>query len=98
VKEVTYWHLELPQHEVILAEGLPCESYLDTGNRAAFANGGQIAQVTPDFASWRWEAAACAALVVSGPLIEALRRRLQQRARQGVDDRRDISSFCAVTG
>ena len=34
--EVTYWHVELPRHEVILAEGLPCESYLDTGNRSAF--------------------------------------------------------------
>jgi hypothetical protein len=35
---VTYWHIELDQHDVILAEGLPCESYLDTGNRAAFEN------------------------------------------------------------
>jgi hypothetical protein len=36
VDEVTYYHLELDRHEVILAEGLACESYLDTGNRAAF--------------------------------------------------------------
>ncbi len=33
---ITYWHVELPCHAVILAEGLPAESYLDTGNRAAF--------------------------------------------------------------
>jgi len=33
---VTYWHVELDRHRVILAEGLPCESYLDTGNRDAF--------------------------------------------------------------
>jgi hypothetical protein len=39
VDEVTYYHVELAEHDVILAEGLPCESYLDTGNRAAFANG-----------------------------------------------------------
>ena len=32
-----YFHVELPRHAVLLAEGLPCESYLDTGNRAAFA-------------------------------------------------------------
>ncbi len=31
-----YHHLELARHAVILAEGLPVESYLDTGNRAAF--------------------------------------------------------------
>ncbi len=40
VEDVTYYHVELATHDVILAEGLPCESYLDTGNRAAFANGG----------------------------------------------------------
>jgi hypothetical protein len=38
VDEVTYYHVELAAHDVILAEGLPCESYLDTGNRAAFAH------------------------------------------------------------
>jgi hypothetical protein len=38
VDAVTYYHVELSDHEVILAEGLPCESYLDTGNRAAFAD------------------------------------------------------------
>ncbi len=36
VDEITYWHVELPAHSVLLAEGLACESYLDTGNRAAF--------------------------------------------------------------
>jgi hypothetical protein len=45
VESVSYWHVELARHDVILAEGLPCESYLDTGNRGAFANGGAAAQV-----------------------------------------------------
>jgi hypothetical protein len=36
-REVQFFHLELPAHTVILAEGLPAESYLDTGNRALFA-------------------------------------------------------------
>ena len=39
VDQVSYYHVELPSHDVILAEGLAAESYLDTGNRAAFANG-----------------------------------------------------------
>jgi hypothetical protein len=34
---ITYWHVECARHEVLLAEGLPAESYLDTGNRGAFA-------------------------------------------------------------
>ena len=36
IDEITYWHVELPTHGVVLAEGLACESYLDTGNRSAF--------------------------------------------------------------
>jgi len=40
VDRVEYWHVELPSHEVLLAEGLPVESYLDTGNRSAFGTGG----------------------------------------------------------
>jgi hypothetical protein len=34
---ITYLHVELDRHDVLLADGLPCESYLDTGNRHAFA-------------------------------------------------------------
>jgi hypothetical protein len=49
VDAVTYWHVELARHDVLLAEGMPCESYLDTGNRAAFANGGGALQLHPDF-------------------------------------------------
>ena len=33
---LTYFHIELARHDVVLAEGLPSESYLDTGNRGDF--------------------------------------------------------------
>jgi hypothetical protein len=36
VEAVTYFHIEVTGHEVLLANGLPAESYLDTGNRRAF--------------------------------------------------------------
>jgi hypothetical protein len=78
--EAFYYHIELSTHGVLLAEGLPAESYLDTGNRAAFANGGAAVQMRPDFALWVWEAAACAPLVVDGPAIVAARERLHARA------------------
>jgi hypothetical protein len=44
--EVTYWHVELDRHAVLLADGLPAESYLDTGNRAGFANAGDAVAST----------------------------------------------------
>jgi phospholipase/lecithinase/hemolysin len=38
LRAVTYWHLELAHHAIVLAQGLPAESYLDTGNRSAFTD------------------------------------------------------------
>ncbi len=80
VAAVTYWHVELDHHAVILAEGLPAESYLDTGNRAAFANGGGAVQLHADFARTIWAREACAPLVVSGVELEAARSFLRWRA------------------
>lgn len=45
VDKVRYYHVELSHHAVILAEGLPCESYLDTGNRSAFAEEGEASNL-----------------------------------------------------
>lgn len=48
-REVTYFHLELDCHDILIAEGLAAESYLDTGNRGTFANGDQPIVLHPDF-------------------------------------------------
>ena len=37
-RAITYYHIELETHDILLAENLPAESYLDTGNRGMFAN------------------------------------------------------------
>jgi hypothetical protein len=39
VDQVEYWHVELATHDVLLAEGLPVESYLDTGKARGAAPG-----------------------------------------------------------
>ena len=94
--EVAYYHVEVQDargdaaHSVLLAEGLPAESYLDTGNRNAFANGGGAALLhpdfarpdfaRPDFAHTVWQNSAVAPLVLSGPVLRAVRRRLALRA------------------
>jgi hypothetical protein len=57
--DIVYWHVELASHDVLLAEGLPCESYLDTGNRSAFGGCRSVAfgdaavamRLPPDFSS-----------------------------------------------
>ncbi len=79
VRRVTYHHIELAEHDVVLAESLPAESFLDTGNRAAFLNGGRVVQMHPDFSALTWDARACAPLEVTGPRVNAVRERLAQR-------------------
>ena len=82
VDAVTYWHVELSDHDIILAEGLPCESYLETGNRGAFANS-ELMDLYPTFersATGAWADEACAPHVESGPYIDAVRARLVERA------------------
>jgi collagen type I/II/III/V/XI/XXIV/XXVII alpha len=81
VTDISYWHLELPTHDVFLAEGLSAESYLDTGNRGAFANGGPVRHLHPDFARTIWAAEACAPQITHGPILAALRARLAGRTR-----------------
>ncbi len=48
-REVTYFHVELTSHDILLAEGLAAESYLDTGNRDMFENAGPSLVLHPDF-------------------------------------------------
>jgi hypothetical protein len=42
VDTITWFHLELLDHEVILADNLPVESYLDTNDHADFTDGGAV--------------------------------------------------------
>jgi len=77
---LTYFHIELDRHAVLRAEGLPAESYLDTGNRAAFANGGRTVMLHPEFALQVWRRDACADLVLDGPQLEAARSLVLDRA------------------
>jgi Hint domain len=82
VAEITYYHVELDRHDVLLAEGLPAESFLDTGNRAAFENGGASVMAHPDFSRAVWERHAVAPLVWEGRLLADARGRLAARAGQ----------------
>jgi collagen type I/II/III/V/XI/XXIV/XXVII alpha len=76
VDEVSYHHVELARHAVLLAEGMSAESYLDTGGRGNFANGGEAVALHPDFTFRTWDAEGCAPLVVTGPQLRSARERV----------------------
>jgi len=84
-------------HDAVLAEGLACETFLDTGNRGAFANGGGPVAPYPDFSARMWEAMGCAPLAVHGARLEfGSRRRLRDRApRPGVMGMRPADTVLA---
>jgi Hint domain len=77
--DVTYYHVELRDHDLLLAEGLLAESFLGTGERSNFANGGGSVRLFPDFSprassvSDHWETGACASLIQTGPRLDAAR-------------------------
>ncbi len=82
VEQVTYHHIELPRHAVVLAEGLGAESFLDTGDRSALGlgrwtdeagAGGMDVQLLRD-------ALACAPIRVTGLQVDRVRVLLAARA------------------
>jgi Hint domain len=85
VKSITYYHIELPRHSVLLAEGLPAESYLDVGDRGSFGNNSGLTQLQPVFggeghnALLIRDALGCAPLCVLGPEVDAARTLLASR-------------------
>ncbi len=72
--EAHYFHIELDRHDIVLAEGLAVESYLEAGGRTAFL-GGKVTTLAPDFAARAWEAQGCAPLRLLGPEVQAVRAR-----------------------
>jgi hypothetical protein len=81
---VDYYHVELDDHAVLLAEGLTAESYLDTGNRGFFANSGEPLVLHPDLSA-ATEAptradGSCAPFVWAEDDVQPIWQRLAERA------------------
>jgi len=71
-QEVTVYHIELADHDVLLAEGAPAESYRDDGNRWLFRNANSGWDQGPK--------SPCAPILTGGPIVDAIWRRLVDRA------------------
>ncbi len=84
-RSVTYFHIELDSHDVLLAEGLATESYLDTGNRGMFENAGLPLTLHPEFGTpndqMRRETESCAPFVADARRVAPVWRALARRAR-----------------
>ena len=70
--EVTFWHVELDRHAILLANGAPAESYLDTGNRRQFSNSALTYDPAVPSSQNPF-----AEMVFAGTRLEAIRARLR---------------------
>ncbi len=81
---VDYYHVELDRHAILLAEGLPAESYIDTGNSGFFANSGAPLVLRPDLTDELGyptrEAGSCAPFVWDEASVRPVWQRLADRA------------------
>jgi autotransporter-associated beta strand protein len=69
---VEFYHVELPSHDVLIADGAPAESYKEEGNQLGFLN----ADRPTDIARSDWYAT----VLSSGPIVAAAWRRLLDRS------------------
>ena len=94
--EITYWHVELETHDILLANNLPAESFLEMGaNRALIDDA--AAPDLPLEVLQRTHADFCRPLVDGGPLLAVLRQRLEERAeRLGWTQSQEIGLCCTA--
>ena len=81
-RSVCYYHVELDRHDILLADGLAAESYLDTGNRGMFARAGSPLVLHPDVCNdqARREAESCAPFADLPDQVEPIWQSLAARA------------------
>jgi autotransporter passenger strand-loop-strand repeat protein len=79
---VSYHHIELAQHDVVLAHGLPTETFLDLKDGADYGRGPAPTRLYPDHSARMWEAFGCARLIITGPEFLAARASVARIATQ----------------
>ncbi|MBM7047475.1 MULTISPECIES: Hint domain-containing protein [Rhizobium] len=75
-----YYHIELEQHSIILAEGAQTETYLDLGGRLSFLEPG-VLRFGPITGTRTWNDW-CYPPVYAGSVLEAARMALRDRAQE----------------
>ncbi len=72
---IEYLHLELGEHDIILAKGAPAESFVDDDSRALFNNAAEFKLLYPN--EKPRPPAFCAPRVTGGPALAHVRTRLE---------------------
>jgi hypothetical protein len=78
---ISYWHVELESHDILIANNLPAESYLAIANRGAFE---ELRGVLPAMLEGRERTHAdfCRPVITGGPTLDWVRQRLAARVEE----------------
>ena len=104
VEQVDYFHIELETHDVIVAEGVWSETFVDDDSRGMFHNAPEFAALYPDEVPR--PARYCAPRLDAGYELEVIRAKIAARAGFGAGSRAagplhgHVDSFgpCAIEG
>ncbi len=77
VAPVSYFHIELEDHDIVFAEGAPAETYVDDASRMLFDNADEYAEL---YGAWTKPGSFATPRIEEGIQIAALRHRLAARA------------------
>lgn len=77
VAEVSYFHIELEDHEIIFAENCPAETFMQEAFRTQFENAADFRRLYPGAAAARH---ACQPQLLHGFHLHAIQRRINARA------------------
>ena len=78
VDQVAYIHVELARHDVIWAEGVLSETFVDDRSRSMFHNAAEFEQLYPG--RLRIDAVYCAPRISSGEALEIIKQPIDRRA------------------
>lgn len=95
---ISYWHIELESHDILIANNLPAESYLAMANRGAFE---ELRGVLPAMVEGRERTHDdfCRPVIIGGPTLDFVRQRLAARAEEiGWKPQRDAELHLTVDG
>ncbi len=95
---ISYWHVELESHDILIANNLPAESYLAMANRGGFE---ELRGLLPTQVEGRERTHDdfCRPVIIGGPTLDFVRQRLAARAEEiGWKPERDADLHLTVDG
>lgn len=78
IESISYYHVEMDQHDTVIANGAEAETFIDHDSREMFDNADEFYRLYPR--GWATSSVLCAPRLEHGAELETLRRKIALRA------------------